>query len=74
MRAEQFLRAAQEEITLLAGRSFDIRLVKIVQLIAIPNIQAARAAVRVARHIDRFPVVREVEKVEDGQDEADGEA
>jgi len=37
LRAEQFLRAAEEEVTVLAGRSFDVRLVKILQLIVLPE-------------------------------------
>jgi len=66
LRAEQFLRAAEEEVTVLAGRSFDVRLVKILQLIVLPNLLAARAAIRVARHIDQFPNRADVLKGEEG--------
>lgn len=54
-RAEQFIEAAETEATFKASETFDSRVLKIIQLLVLPSLRAARAALQVARHIDTFP-------------------
>lgn len=56
-RAEQFIAAAESEATFKASETFDSRVLKIVQLLVLPPLRAARAALQVARHIDTYPTV-----------------
>jgi len=76
LRVDNLLKAAEEEAVVLAGRSLDVRLIKIIELIALPNIHAARAAIRVARHIHFFPNLHlgdEGSSVKDGDSEKIGD-
>jgi hypothetical protein len=48
---ENFLRLAEERAIYLACECGDVRIKKILELISMPNIQAARAAIRVAKSV-----------------------